>query len=209
MTTTKLTVALFAALSVATLANTVNAAPGSHLDEVALRLQRQAAELNREFRLHFRHTPEFGHLVSDANQIQAKAAHIHRVAHHSGSVWHLRHEVEELDRLFHHMEDVVDRIDRHAAHGIGHIHGHLAHVYDLLDDMEDTLHHLRRDLARITSGRPAHGGWHSNRHGGYVVPHSGYHSGYVVPRSGHGRGVSVSRHGIAISNGRIGFRFGF
>lgn len=130
---------------------TAQAGHYEHLDRLALRLQSQARELYREFNLHYAHAAEGRHLLSDASAMYYKARHVHEVAHHGGSVHHLRSDVNELDRLFHHVEALVSRIEHRHRHGHdlfghGHVHGRTWHVRVLLSRMADTLHHMQSDV---------------------------------------------------------------
>ena len=124
-----------------------------HIDEVALRIDRQAKQLVAESR-HYRHTPEYRHLVADARQMCQLAEHVHEVAHHRGSLAHLEADVAKLDATFHHLESVFDRVERGAAYGHGHIHGNTRHVKRLLNSIEDGIHHLQDDLRSLRSSCP-------------------------------------------------------
>ncbi len=207
--------ALIAAFGLTITANNANAAPGDHIDRLALKLQGQARGLMTEIRLHFRHTSQYGHLISDSARIYGKAAHIHRVAHISGSPTHLRRDLAELDRLFHHLEGLVANVQVHASHGHGgHLHGRTGHVNRLIAEMENTLHHMRRDMAFVS---PApHCG-----HGPVPVPvpapapfsgHCGHGHVSFHPVPGHGYGgfhPAPGHGGIRFGNSQFGFRIGF
>jgi hypothetical protein len=193
--------ALIAAFGLTLTANNADAAPGAHIDRLALQLQGQARGLMTELRLHFRHTSQYGHMISDSAQIYGKAAHIHRVAHISGGPMHVRRDLAELDRLFHHLEGLVGNVQAHASHGHGgHLHGRLGHVNRLMAEMENTLHHMRRDMAFVSPG--PHPG-----HGPVLVP-----APVPAPFPGHGgfRPAPGNGHsGISFGNGQFGFRIGF
>lgn len=169
------------------------AASLQHIDNLAVRLQSQARQLICEFRLHYRHTCDYRHLMSDSYQMYRLAAHIHSVAHYRGSLYHIRSDVNKLDRLFHHLEGLVDHIEYHP-HG-GHIHGHTGHVHQMLARMEDTLHHLQEDVRAMTD--PFHGHVFSPV---VINPGFGGHPGH-----GHGH----SRGGISFGNDRFAIRFRF
>lgn len=146
------------------------AAPASagtyeHIDQLALRIEQQGRLLVSETR-HYRHTPEYAHLVADAREICRLATHVHEVAHNHGSVAHLASDLAQLDAKFHHLESVFDRIENHAAHGHGHIHGNTAHVKAILNSMENNIHHLRDDIASLRS--------HSVHYRSYRVPTQHY-----------------------------------
>jgi hypothetical protein len=128
----------------------------SHIDGLAVQLTQYARLLDREFSLHYRHTPKYGHLRNDTRNMIRLADHMHDVAHHHGSLAHLQSDLRQLDRLFHHIEELVDDIEHDAIHSHdfhghfgGHIHGDTHHVRRILRSMEDTLHHLMEDVAEL------------------------------------------------------------
>ena len=137
---------LLTTVSMALLACTTtpaDAASYRHIDRLALRMQSQTRGLVTEFAQHYRHKTGYRHLRADAIELYRVAAHIHLVAHQSGSIYHLQHDVERADELFHHLEGVLARTDR--SYG-GHAHGDTRHVFELMHNLEQTLHHLKRDL---------------------------------------------------------------
>ena len=157
----------------------------SHIDGLAVQLQRQATLLDREFTAHYRHTSQYRHLHSDSIQMVRLAGHVHEVAHNHGSLAHLRSDLRQLDRLFHHIEDLVDEIEHtaggfghhdyghygHGHHGFGgygggHIDGNSRHVARILRQMEDTLHHLQDDVEQLAALEDRH---HDHRSRGPVI----------------------------------------
>ncbi|MEQ8786288.1 MAG: hypothetical protein RIC55_08310 [Pirellulaceae bacterium] len=164
-----------------------DAAPGDHLDLLASRLQAQSRDLIGEFRLHYAHTAEYRHLVSDAYSVYRLAGHIHVLAHTSQSLHHIESDLRQLDRLLHHLHELVDHREIHP-HG-GHTHGDTAHVHRLLGQMEDTLHHMLSDVRQMTRHNHGVGSGHGRFSGGY------------------GQFPSQSS-GIIIRNGRVSLRFG-
>lgn len=181
-----------------------------HIDELALSIQRQSRELICETR-HYRHTPEYRHLVADTRDMYELAAHIHDLAHHHGSIEHLESDVAELDAKFHHLESVFDRVERRAAHGHGHVHGNTAHVKAALNSIEDSIHHLQDDLRslrgshrRVVVRRPSYvapkyDSWDRYRSGGWGHGHD-VHDSHVYGS----RGRSFS---IGGGSSRFTFRF--
>ncbi|TWU04223.1 hypothetical protein [Stieleria varia] len=145
-----LTRSTFAAVGLffATLATPSFADTYHHIDEVAVTIERQARLIVEETR-HYIHTPEYRHLVSDAQDMCRLASHMHEVAHHHGSLAHLESDLRQLDAEFHHLEGLFDRIEIRAAHGQGHIHGGTGHVRSLLDSIEDNIHHLQDDVRSL------------------------------------------------------------
>ncbi|QEF98231.1 hypothetical protein Mal15_22800 [Stieleria maiorica] len=124
-----------------------------HIDELANDIEDKARLLEKEVR-HYRHTPEYRHLVEDTRAIRKLADHIHDVAHDHGSLSHMESDLRELDREFHHLVSVFDRVERHAAHGHGHIHGDTRHVRRLLHYIEVDIHHMQNDFRSLR--RPYH-----------------------------------------------------
>ncbi len=165
---------------------TADAASQRHIDRLAVSFQAQARVLMHEFRLHYRHTSQYRHLMSDARDLYYRAAHIHELVHHHGSLHHIERDINKMDTLFHHLEDLVDHIEIHPH---GHIHGHTGHVARLMARMEDTLHHLQEDVEEM------------------LDPHHGHHPVPVIvhPGHGHGHGHKVIRFG----NDKFSIRFGF
>lgn len=168
-----------------------------HIDRLALQLQLQARDLYGEV-AHYRHTSEYGHLRSDASRMFYLAKHVHEVAHRHGNVAHLERDVRELDRLFHHTQGLIYRIEHNAQyHGDGHVHGHTGHVKGLLAKMEGTLHHLQADLRELRSHwQPGHG------HGGHG------HGGHGHGHGAHGHGAHGGGVGVSFGNGSFRIRFG-
>jgi hypothetical protein len=174
-----------------------------HIDQLALQLEKYATRLDREFALHYRHTSQYAHLRSDSREMARLARHVHEVAHNYGSLSHLESDLRSLDRRFHHLEDLVNDIEFHAAHdyhggfdyhGGGHIHGETSHVRSLLNAMEDTLHHLQSDLRELAAASAPVIGY--PQVGGY--PAATYPSYTTRP----GPGIRLSRPGFSIWVGR-------
>jgi hypothetical protein len=162
-----------------------------HVDRLAIELQSQSSQLYREFRTHYSHAAHSQHLMSDAAALYRQARHLHDVAH-TGNINHMARDLAEMDRLFHHLERLVREInfdahDDHFGHG-GHVHGDTRHVRRLMNDLEDTLHHLSDDINELRRNRPVY------------VPYNNRPRVSVVP--GHGGGVTFG-------NGQFKFRVGF
>lgn len=146
-------------------ANRAQAQSHGHIDRLAVRLQRETADMHAEVHAHFRRTPDYVHLDRDVAEMERLARHIHEVAHRGGSVAHLRADVEQLDRLFHHIEDVIDRLARTRQIGPRT----LSHFRGVMGNISETLHHLRDDLARMHDHDHGH---HHHRHG-LTIPRLG------------------------------------
>jgi hypothetical protein len=136
-------------------ATQVNADEYRHIDQLAQKIQRYSKQLKNEVR-HYRHTPEYNHLVNDVNNVYRLATHIHDVTHFEGNLFHLQSDLAELDREFHHLESVFDRIEHNAAYGNGHVHGSTAHVKRLLNNIEDSIHHITVDVQILRAPRVFH-----------------------------------------------------
>jgi len=125
-------------------------AAGPHVDRLALDLQRQSRELMTEFARHYRHAPDFRHLMADSSDLFRQAVHIHSIAHNTNNLHHLNADLAKIDRSFHHLEGVVEGIEHHVrfCHSprCGHFHGDTRHVRALMGSIEDTIHHLRDDV---------------------------------------------------------------
>jgi len=157
MTSPRITITTVATLAcLAGLVQSASAASYQHVDELALQIQNQSRELVNEFRLHYRHTPEYGRLISDANQMYFKAASVHSIAHRHGNLSTLDRYVDQLDSRFHHLEDVLNRVECETTHGHGHIHGHTGHVRSLVHRIESAIHHLHDDIRVMRSHSCGH-----------------------------------------------------
>lgn len=179
-----------------------------HIDELALQLQRQSRALTAEFRAHYRHAPEFRHLMSDSVALARKAAHIHAVAHAGRDLYHLQTDLRDIDRSFHHLEEVLARIEHHVAscHSprCGHFHGDTRHVRGLMASIGDTIHHLRSDVGRKVRQRQHY----RVRYGNFPVRYSRHtYNPYGNGRVHDWYGPRASYGGVALRTN--GFRFGF
>jgi uncharacterized membrane protein YgcG len=206
---------LFTLLVMSAFTTQVNADEYHHIDQLAVKIQRTAKRLLRET-VHYRHTAEYGHMVADANEIYRLATHVHKVTHFEGNLNHLQNDVDELDRQFHHLNGVFDRIEHNAAYGSGHVHGNTAHVKRLLDSIEDSIHHMTDDLQEIRKRtivarpvytrpvlRPVYGGVGAHGSSGYG------HGGRSYGGYGGGHGSHNSGFGFSFGGGssRINIRF--
>lgn len=143
---TKTVVAL--GLFVASVSSTAMADTYHHIDQLALDIARQTETLASESR-HYRHTPEYRHLLSDTREMARLADHMHDLAHHHGSISHLASDLAQLDAKFHHVESLFDHIEHSASYGYGHIHSNTSHVKRLLNSIANDIHHLEQDLATL------------------------------------------------------------
>ncbi len=175
MTTRRIFAILLALTTLGILASQVKATSYRHLDELALRMQRQSRALASEFSKHYRHSPVYKHLRSDANSLARLATHIHDLAHRHGSLSHLKRDLSRIDSRFHHLESVVAQLESLANRGIGHTHGDVSHVWFAMHSLESTIHHMRDDvqaLARHCYRRNGHNHGRHN-HDRHVLPQPG------------------------------------
>jgi hypothetical protein len=171
------TIATTAATLLATtvfFAGSAQAGAGGHMDDLAIQLKRQTSQLCRNLRFNFRYAPGYGHLYSDAYDMYSLADHIHEVVHHHGDIGHVRHDLEKLDRLFHHFEDLVAGLAfqapvGHSGHGFHHggIEIHYGHagftrrdvrrLRRVLAAVSVTLHHMQEDIDDVLAPVPYKG----------------------------------------------------
>ncbi len=175
--------------------STASADVYNHLDRVALRILKKSERLVKETE-HYRNTPQYRHLLSDAREMCKLATHIHEVTHFEGNLRQLQRDVYQLDQVFHHVEGLFDQIERQAAYGIGHIRGNTRHVKNLLNQIEREIDCLHDDIAKIRRtnafAAPVYQAYRPSPYGyGFSLNDaSRYHRG-----SGSGCSSNRSRHG--------------
>lgn len=209
------TAALLAMTALFASATIASADARRDLDQIACRLAKDTDLLVQEAAIHYRHTPQYPHLISDAVQMKRLANHIHSIVNY-GSITHLKHDVNELDRLFHHVEGLIHQIEinaRHSYHG-GHIHGDTFHVCRGLKLIEADIH-LMQNYLRVLC-QPVH--VHRPVYTAPIVTtpiynkpvHVGHnHGGRGGQGNFQGRGNPGGGNGITIQRGNVTFRFGF
>lgn len=189
---------------------TVEAGSPRQIDDVANALSEQVACLAHCVKTDWRTSSRYRHLTRDLVEMSRHADHIHDVAHHRpDQLCHLRSDLEEMDELVEHVDELVremERSSRSRARHHGRHHGHvssrdrdeqlrLRRIHDAIHDVDDTLHHLEALIVQAER--------RASRHG-----HFGHHSG-------HGRvggGISIGRRGSALElvrtpSGRFGVSF--
>ena len=145
-----LLIAAFAVVALGMSANTASANAYSHINSMAIKIRNKTKSLLRETE-HYRYTPNYRHLVSDAAGLRQLAEHTREVARAKGDLDHLAADVAEMDQTFHHLENLFDATERSAAYNQGKIKGNTAHVKRLLDSIEDCIHHIQDDIATLRS----------------------------------------------------------
>jgi len=128
------------------------------VDEMALELQEQAADICRELNAYFDGKPNYRHAYSDIYGIYTQARHIHELAHDGASLRHIQHDLEDIDRKFHHFERVakllmtpVRRTNRY-----GHDHHssfHNRRLARMIRRMGYVLHDLQEEVELLASPR--------------------------------------------------------
>ncbi|MBT4866235.1 MAG: hypothetical protein HON53_14120 [Planctomycetaceae bacterium] len=178
------------------------------IDELSFGLMRQTAAAAREVRYGFRRTPQFKHLYEDVCEMYTTAKHIHDVAHVAGSRQHILSDVEELDELGHHVEELIEEMsgpgNGHATHG-RHGYGqgrisqfHLRRLNRLMHGIVETVHELEELTGDSRSNGPVLNG------PPVVVPPVAPPAPVAVPRSPVFRrsGFEIRRSG---RSGRLSF----
>jgi hypothetical protein len=120
----------------------------AHVDELAGRLERFANDLCLDLHYNYRHNRGFARTYREAYQILATAQYIHD-KEHQGDRDEVARRLDELDGLFHHVQDEINVWSRRNARPIGR-----SGARAKLDLIAATLHHLMNDVGV----RGAHGG---------------------------------------------------
>ncbi|MGB6042162.1 MAG: hypothetical protein WBF93_03295 [Pirellulales bacterium] len=202
--------------------STTEAASNHHIDAYALGIQRQANGLMSELKYHYRHAPQFSHLMADARQVARNAAHVHEVAHYDRDLQHLQADLRELDSAIHHLDELMREVEYHVRHcrnrRCGHFHGDTRSARRLVDQMIGSLHHLQDDVRRelaVRRGNHRNGhrvygqsGYGQNGHGQYGIKRGvnynlGYRSNQNASYQGRSNSLTYSNRGLTI---RLGSR---
>ena len=141
---------------------------------LAHQIERQGADLQREFQVHYRYSGAYRHLMSDMNQFMAKAEHIDQLSHDPRTSYrHIKADVADLDELAH-IHEVVDNVER--GRFSGRCNANLAHVHQKLSALNNTIHQLQRAIEVYKA--PVRGC--SSGHGYTTQPtyNRGYNNGY-------------------------------
>lgn len=228
--TSKIAVAL-TLLGATSIVSTASANDYRRINREAQRIERKATLLTREV-VHYEAMPQYCHLVEDLEEFVRLSQHITDLVRVSGDLRHIRADVNQLDRTFHHIEGLFDQIERQIARGRGVKYGNTAHVKRLLNNIEDCIHVMQEDVAvlevrahRDHYNRPVYGSGHNhgrnvpnynNRRETYYNGGSYYNGGrgYNSGRGYNGGSCPSARNrgsGIQFSIGggssRIHFRF--
>lgn len=112
----------------------------SHVDELAIRLERLSNELCLDLYYNYSHNYGFRETYAEAYQILQVAKYIHAAEHHNDRDA-IAAKLDGLDRLFHHVEDDVRGWSRRHHRQIGTLG-----IITKMEYVEDTLHHLMQDV---------------------------------------------------------------
>jgi hypothetical protein len=114
----------------------------AHIHRLTVALERQVRELHREVDAHARPTPQYRHLHREVAEMERLAHHIHEVVDRRLGRAHLREDVRRLDRLVHHVEDILQDLRRSGQTGFQAAR----HLRVALREVAQTVHHLQHDL---------------------------------------------------------------
>jgi hypothetical protein len=112
----------------------------AHVDDLAGRLERQANQLCLDLHHNYRHNAGFAETYREAYQILSTAKYIH-AKEHQGDRDEVTRRLDELDGLFHHVQDDVKDWSRNNRRRIGQ-----SGLQTKLTQVEATLHHLMHDV---------------------------------------------------------------
>jgi hypothetical protein len=111
-----------------------------HVDDLAGRLEREANQLCLDMHYNYRHNPNFAATYREAYQILTIAKYVHD-KEHQGDRAEVARRLDEVDGLFHHVQDDVARWSRRHKRQIGQ-----GGLKSKLQTVEATLHHLMYDV---------------------------------------------------------------
>ena len=123
-----------------------------HIDQLAVTVERQARQLEREMSA-YRFSPEYGHLLADSRRLSRLAEHMHEVAHNHGCIAHLEADLRQLDSAFHHLERTLEHAEDDCFRGHCRLSGSTLHVRRLMHSMELNIHHLQDDVRSLNHVR--------------------------------------------------------
>lgn len=156
-----------------------------HIDELAVTVERQARMLEREVSV-YRHTAEYGYLLSDTRRLARLAEHMHEVAHERGCLTHLESDLRQLDSAFHHLERTLEHIEEDSFRGHCRVHGSTVHVRRLMHSLELNIHYLQDDVRALNRIRQRDEQLNRGRPLGYIDPR------YYQPWPGYrSRGITI------------------
>jgi hypothetical protein len=112
----------------------------AHVDDLAGRLERQVNQLCLELHHNYRHNAGYAATYREAYTILEIAKYIHD-KEHQGDRDEVARRLDEVDGLFHHVQDDVARWSRRQARQIGQ-----GGLQTKLQAVEATLHHLMHDV---------------------------------------------------------------
>ena len=112
----------------------------SHVDQLANRVMRDANAVCWEMYRNYSYEPGYRQAYREAYEMLKTAEYIHELVHHGGRRSRVAHEIEELDKLFHDIEQGTRSWQRpryRDYHGGG--------LDEKMEILEANLHHLMDD----------------------------------------------------------------
>lgn len=175
------------------------------INREARKIERKANLLAQEI-VHYSEMPQYCHLADDLNEFVRLSQHITDLVRVSSDLRHIKADVNALDRNFHHIEGIFDRMERQIARGRGVKFGNTAHVKRLLNAIEDCIHVMQEDVAvlevrshRHLNQRPIYDDHRFDRNRGFQYQEYRY-----TPRPSYGGGCPNANRG----GGGFGFSIG-
>ena len=235
MSRIKTTIALLSMIAVSALTTQAQADEYLHINNLAQLIHDKSSELHKQMK-HFRHTPHYDHVRSNALEIKRLANDIRKIAKREGSIVTLAACLDQLATYYHHTAELVDEIDFSVANGVGRVHADASYqVKALMVDLEDCIYQMRQDVAVIqarayrSASRPVYTPTVTKvvtrnvyipakpRYVPKYVPAKKYvptkkgYAGTKAFKSGRGqvRGQSRSRGGITVGGGNFRVQFKF
>ena len=147
-------VILSAATFIGLAASQVMANDYKHINKLARSIHSQAEELLTETR-HYRSTPNYHHIVQNVTELDRLACHLRDVARNEGNLDYLAADIADIHAKFRRIERLFDRTELAAGYGHGFVKGHTAHVKELLDCIEDSIHHIGEDIDHLRAALSA------------------------------------------------------
>jgi hypothetical protein len=141
-------------------------------------IEKLGRELKNEFQTHYTRSSAYRHLLSDANDVIAKADHIDKLSHDPRTSYrHIKADLAELDKLVHHLHDMIDAIDQGRYRG--YVEGGLQHVHAKVRSLNSAIHSMENTLVAYST--PAPSGGCSVDGGSYANDYSRSHRSPVRP----------------------------
>ena len=119
-----------------------------HLQDLALDIQLKSDRLLGQTH-HYVHTPYYQTMLRTISHMRRKAVRVHVLAIQRGCLYEMERELITLDRNFRRVRALFSRAEHDAAVGVGRIQGKTFQIRDLVHCIEDDIHHIQGDIARL------------------------------------------------------------